>query len=223
MMGKVEYRISYLLRIRNWKVFVGAGAGAGEVDRTHVRDPLGRILVPGSQLKGIVRNNCEDLFETLGGTIQNPHDQDAARHSSNPILDIFGRPGDPGMTCLFCDVHFETVAPEMVVTRTRMNRMLGTVEPKSLFSTSYGVVEPGSQQKGEVRVWFPSEEDEDVHFWRLGILCSGLRLLRGLGGDKSSGAGGAEATIESVGGPKGELDIGKLIDQANGTYGTGGR
>jgi len=98
---KIEYTLSFATPFH-----FGTGIREGLIDRTVVRDESGYLYVPGSTLKGVLRERCEQLerfYENAQGTgtVQSPHDADAALLGlghGNPtmVTRIFGSQNRPG-------------------------------------------------------------------------------------------------------------------------------
>ena len=80
----------------------GTGIREGLIDRTVIHDDGGYLYVPGSTLKGVLRERCEQLARFYeGASVRSPHDADAALlglGNSNPsmVARIFGSQNRPG-------------------------------------------------------------------------------------------------------------------------------
>ena len=68
---------------------VGAGLGSAHIHRKILRDGIGRPYIPGSHLKGILRQKCEDLAETLGLPIVDPNAKEDLKGFIDPKTTIF--------------------------------------------------------------------------------------------------------------------------------------
>ncbi len=98
---KIEYVLTFATPFH-----FGTGIREGLIDRTVVRDEGGYLYVPGSTLKGVLRERCEQLersYEDAQGTgmVHSPHDADAALLGlghGNPtmVTRIFGSQNRPG-------------------------------------------------------------------------------------------------------------------------------
>src|SRR6266699_2762664 len=92
----------------------GTGIREALIDRTVMRNSGGYLYVPGSTLKGVLRERCEQLerFSENAqgtGTVQSPHNADAALLGlghGNPtmVTRIFGSQNRPGRL-FFDDAH----------------------------------------------------------------------------------------------------------------------
>ena len=106
---KIEYTLSFATPFH-----FGTGIREGLIDRTVVRDESGYLYVPGSTLKGVLRERCEQLerfYENAQGTgtVKSPHDADAALLGlghGNPtmVTRIFGSQNRHGRL-FFDDAH----------------------------------------------------------------------------------------------------------------------
>lgn len=146
----------------------GTGIREGLIDRTVIRDDGGYLYVPGSTLKGVLRERCEQLarfYEGASGRerVRSPHDADAALlglGNGNPsmVARIFGSQNRPG--CLFFDdVRQDNLQLEEydsqnqkerrgqgkykalqvnVSTQVRMDRPTRTAVPGALYTSEYG-------------------------------------------------------------------------------------
>ncbi len=164
------------------------------------RDPF----VPGSQLKGVLRYQCERLALALDLEAINPHaatkddEQNLLAHftplaNSKLIVDrLFGSryQGE----CLFVTnampVSSDGEKTTSVQTRTAMDRVTGTVMEQHLFTTE--LVEAEINLRGTIRGRHPAGAltQYDGGFpYEYALLLLTLPLLDCLGGDKSVGLG----------------------------------
>lgn len=104
---QIDYRLTFTTPFH-----CGTGTRIGLIDRTVVRDHDKYLYVPGSTIKGVVREYCEqlarfyeDLDKDMKALIANPHNRDMALHgfgtTTTMITRIFGAPIQPGL--LFFD------------------------------------------------------------------------------------------------------------------------
>src|SRR5947209_14530955 len=73
---KIDYELTFKTPFH-----FGTGIRAGLIDRTVVRDGDGYLYVPGSTIKGVLRERCEQLARIYMGKTQrlsSPHDEKAA-------------------------------------------------------------------------------------------------------------------------------------------------
>lgn len=171
------------------------------------RDPF----VPGSQIKGMLRHQCERLALALGFEAINPHavtpedEKDLLTHftpltNSKLIVDrLFGNryQGE----CLFVTnampVSSNTENKAVVQTRTAIDRVTGTVMEQHLFTTE--LVEAEINLRGQIRGRHPAgvlTQDGDGFPYEYALLAAGILSLETLGGDKSTGLGRCEVKLE---------------------------
>lgn len=189
--------VEYRLKFTEERVHCGSGVGTGGVDRTFVRDGRGRMFIPGSHIKGHVRERCEQLIETLTGQrIPSPHDQ-VATNRSDLVARTFGQSGGTDVRCIFTDVCAQESQRTPAVNRAqvRMNRFLGRPEAQALFDTEFAVPSVRAPYRGTVRLW---TDGEDALPPELVLLCAGMRLVEAIGATRSTGAGGVEVEIDKI-------------------------
>ena len=192
---------------------VGSGYQSAVADRLLRR--MGGIdgspFVPGSQIKGVLRHQCERLALALGLEAVNPHDvtrddrQTLVKHfvplaNSGLIVDrLFGSRYEGG--CLF--VTNATLPPtdngkkSTVQTRTAIDRVTGTVMERHLFTTE--LTEGKVNLNGKIRARHPAGvlNPFDGGFpYEYSLLVATLLSLETLGGDKSAGLGRCEVKLE---------------------------
>ncbi|MGI9061242.1 MAG: RAMP superfamily CRISPR-associated protein [Ktedonobacteraceae bacterium] len=171
---KIEYTLTFATPFH-----FGTGIRQGMIDRTVIRDDGGYLYMPGSTLKGVLRERCEQLerfYEDAQGTgkVRSPHDADAAllglgRGNPTMITRIFGSQNRPGR--LFFDdarqsetdlVQYESQSRSddkgrykelqvEVSTQVRMDRLTRTAVPGALYTSEYGTHDLAFQ--GEIQGW----------------------------------------------------------------------
>ena len=192
---------------------VGSGYQSAAADRLLRR--MGGVdgvpFVPGSQIKGVLRHQCERLALALGLEAVNPHagieqdDRNLVTHftpltKSSLVVDrLFGSryQGE----CLFVTnaVSVSSEA-EMVVSvqpRTALDRVTGTVMEQHLFTTEF--TEGDISLQGSIRARHPAgvlTQDGDGLPYEYALLVAALLSLDTLGGDKSVGLGRCEIKLE---------------------------
>ena len=204
----LKYRIAWKGR---WHV--GSGYQSAAADRLQQRwgGRDGTPFVPGSQMKGVLRHQCERLALALDVEAVDPHagaetgDPKLVQHfrplaKSNLLIDrLFGSryQGE----CLFVtNAVAEARAPQggtTVAARTALDRVTGTVMEQHLFTTE--LVEGDICLRGDVRARHPvgvlTQQDGDFPY-EYALLVAGLLSLDALGGDKSVGLGRCEIGLE---------------------------
>lgn len=161
-------------------------------------------FVPGAQIKGVLRHQCERFALALGLEAINPHagiekdDQKLVKHfkplaGSSLVVDrLFGSryQGE----CLFVTNAKPVLAEEKTVTavqpRTALDRVTGTVMEHHLFTTEFA--EGGANLQGTLRARHPTgvlTQYEGGFPYEYALLLAALISLDTLGGDKSVGLG----------------------------------
>lgn len=134
----------------------GTGVRTGLIDRSVIRDDEGHVYVPGSTLKGNVRERCEQLARTFDpttgqegtrpeGRIASPHTtqsslQDLQQEYPSMITRIFGSQAIPGRL-LFDDACLSKEEKEtyrrQVREKTTSDRPMGQRDYKALQVNTY--------------------------------------------------------------------------------------
>jgi CRISPR/Cas system CSM-associated protein Csm3 (group 7 of RAMP superfamily) len=208
----------------------GTGIREGLVDRTVVRNNRGYLYVPGSTLKGILRERCEQLARTYiqdaqeKQRIASPHSADVALlnlgRKPTMITRIFGAQNVPGS--LFFDDAMQSEEEDVmktdqykemqvgIYTQVRIDRPTHTAVPGALYTSEYGTKD--TVFSGTIQGWLScipidgsSITLEHIPHTNLTPTYSSLLLLAGL------------QLIERIGGNKStgkgqcECRIGKVV------------
>ena len=204
----LSYRIAWKGR---WHV--GSGYQSAAADRLQQRwgSAGGAPFVPGSQIKGVLRHQCERLVLALDLEAIDPHigaeegNRSLIRHfkplsKSELLVDrLFGSryQGE----CLFVTnavpASSDFKSGTTVQARTAIDRVTGTVMEQHLFTTE--LIEGDILLRGQVRARHPSgvlTQDENGFPYEYALLVAGLLSLDALGGDKSVGLGRCEVSVE---------------------------
>ena len=192
---------------------VGSGYQSATADRLLRRfgGVDGAPFVPGSQIKGVLRYQCERLALALGLDAINPHagieedEKDLVTHfgplkQSTLIVDrLFGSryQGE----CLFVTNAEPVLSKEQMVTsvqpRTAMDRLTRTVMEQHLFTTEFA--EKDTRLQGVIRARHPAgvlTQDGNGFPYEYTLLLVSLLSLDTLGGDKSTGLGRCRIQIK---------------------------
>ena len=136
----------------------GTGLRRDLLDRSVCRDADDYLYIPGSTLKGVLRNRCEQLARLVKLRAGNPHDNREAISGFCDNIDIvdriFGSRYKPGelyfdnATMVETDrkffdsaqtskryLHLQTEARA----QTSISRLLGTVREQALFQSEFGI------------------------------------------------------------------------------------
>lgn len=190
---------------------VGSGYRSAVADRLLRRLHDGSPFVPGSQIKGVLRHQCERLALALDLEAVDPHasseehDRQLVKHftplaKSKLMVDrLFGSryQGE----CLFvtnaASTSSEAKSATFVQTRTAMDRVTGTVMEQHLFTTE--LTEGDIELRGTIRARHPAgvlTQEDDGFPYEYSLLIAGLLSLDALGGDKSVGLGRCRIDLE---------------------------
>lgn len=187
----------------------GSGEGGLSLNKTVKRDSRNWPHIPGSTLRGVVRESCEKLSRTLAfPSPSDPHQTDLTRSTSwdfqplgkvcSPVDELFGNRYESG-GLFFRDARLST-APEsepLIQSRICRYRRLGTARQGHLFSTEYM---PEMMFKTTIDGYHRdliSSGNEDPPFSYC-LLVAGILAVNRLGGDKSTGCGRIRMVIESA-------------------------
>jgi CRISPR/Cas system CMR subunit Cmr4 (Cas7 group RAMP superfamily) len=202
----------------------GTGIRVGLIDRTVVRDGDGYLYVPGSTIKGVLRERCEQLarlYARRKQPLNSPHDEksalaDLGKQPPTLITRVFGSHVVPGRL-YFDDAsqdeqkkqlydhpnqRVQSKYREMQVdlyTQVRLDRLTRTSIPGALYTSEFGVSE--SVFKGSIQGWLTCrsmEKNGQVPTYSLLLLLAGMRMIDRLGGNKSTGKGQCMCEITSI-------------------------
>jgi len=191
----------------------GTGLRLGLIDRTVVRDHDGYLYVPGSTIKGCVREQCErlsrlyeELDQDMLARIASPHDtQQALWAMDQPVTmvtRIFGSHHHPGR--LFFDDARQAKDEHQdedeersykslqtsLYTQARLDRPTRTAVPGALYTSEFGTKD--FTLHGTINGWLTCiaiETLEHKPTYSLLLLLAGLHMIDRLGGNKSTGKG----------------------------------
>ena len=190
---------------------VGNGYQSTATDRLQRRLSDGSTpFVPGAQVKGVLRHQCERLALMLDLEAVDPHVADEGHNQrlvdhfrplqeSELLIDrLFGSryQGE----CLFVSNAVPTAQERnmtIVEARTAIDRVTGTVMDQHLFTTE--VVQADVNLRGEIRARHPRRvltQDADGFPYEYALLLAGISSVETLGGDKSVGLGRCEVGID---------------------------
>lgn len=187
--------------------YVGSGYQSAVADRLLRRmGGDGAPFVPGSQVKGVLRHQCERLALALCLEAVDPHDERSLIGHFTPlskshlIVDrLFGSryQGE----CLFV-TNAMPVLPDgekktSVQTRIAMDRVTGTVMEQHLFTTE--LPEGAINLQGKIRGRHPAgvlTQYDDEFPYEYALLVAALLSLNALGGNKSVGLGRCKVKLK---------------------------
>lgn len=160
----------------------GSGFGTALVDSLLPRNINGRLIIPSTHIKGLIRENLENLPDHI--------------IPSTAVAELFGKEGDTGALFHICTAAAPEDAMIIDITRTKLNPF-GTADQGSLRTCEAAAC--GTEFAGTVtlhRNISPAYED----FLKLGLLS-----LFAVGGGRNRGAGACIVTIDDEAKSPGEL------------------
>jgi CRISPR/Cas system CSM-associated protein Csm3 (group 7 of RAMP superfamily) len=202
----------------------GTGLRVGLIDRTIIRDYNGYLYVPGSTIKGVVREHCERLallyedFDDMRELIASPHNGLVALWAiTRPITmitRIFGSQHVPGQ--LFFDDAYQQNKEQYdsrgtegkgkykslqadLYTQVRLDRLTRTAVPGGLYTSELGVKD--ITLTGNISGWLKCSEIETLASgptYSLLLLLAGLQMVEQIGGNKSTGKGQCRCNVLKV-------------------------
>lgn len=148
---EIEYKIHF-----DAPFHFGTGLPNGLIDRGVARDADGYLYIPGSTIKGVLREKCEQLAQLFDlDEVVSPHDEQnawAGIHRLSIVDQVFGNRFNPG------EIYFENAVMSdkwkkslkdykqksmhfQIETRTQtsVSRILGTAREKALYQSEFGV------------------------------------------------------------------------------------
>ncbi|AHJ29723.1 RAMP superfamily CRISPR-associated protein [Nodularia spumigena CS-584] len=185
---------------------VGAGGSDGSLaDKPIVRNAEGRMIIPGSQVKGRLRHECEKLAKGLGWQIfESPkadilcpnEEQVSSQFHSDYKLEgykghhcfvsqIFGNPILPSRIVvddLICQLSREDL-PEIIRPGVTINRRRRIAEEKKLYFLETSPPHNQLEFSGEIHLLPGCPEYAEA------LILAALRHIHALGGSKSAGLG----------------------------------
>jgi CRISPR/Cas system CSM-associated protein Csm3 (group 7 of RAMP superfamily) len=191
-----------LTAILDTALCIGAGGSSGSLaDKPIVRRADGRLVIPGSQLKGRLRHECEKLARGLGWEVF---------EAPLPAL-LFPRPasasslaevaGYPGFHCLISQIFGNPVLPSRVIVEdlvcplsadelpdvfrpgVSINRRRRVADDQKLFLLETSPARAGLLFSGQIQLLpgLPVQAKP--------LIVAGLQHIHALGGSKSTGLG----------------------------------
>ena len=221
----IDYRIQF-----DTPFHLGTGLRRGLLDRSVCRDADGYLYIPGSTLKGVLREKCEQIARLFDLRAVSPHNDQAARNAyfsdETDIVDrIFGSRYKPGelyfdnATLIAEDqelfdsrdtskryIHLQTETR----TQTSISRMLGTVREQALFQSEFGVKTLcfDGQIYGHLEGF---HIDENQWSYSLLLLVAGICANGSIGANKSTGMGRYSCEILALEVNNVSIDIANLL------------
>lgn len=185
-------------------LYVGSGFGYGLVDGAVVRDARSHPYIPGSSIKGRVREACERLAAAYNLRVCHPphpgHMCGGRKGRRCIVCRIFGSPGgsEGDLECLHWDnAHLvspwvEAVGDEGLTcnrTQVAVSRRRGVAQEGLLFSQEFASAGLSFQTAITGFLHLTPVAGEKGIYYELILLLAGLRMVDSLGGKRSGGAG----------------------------------
>jgi CRISPR/Cas system CSM-associated protein Csm3 (group 7 of RAMP superfamily) len=192
---------------------VGAGGSTGSLaDKPIIRAADGHLLIPGSQLKGRLRHECEKLarglswpicespvpetmcpqiglsdaaFQREDYTVRGREFADGRPQHHCLVCQIFGNPALPSRIVvddLVCQVAPDTL-PEVLRPGVTMNRRRRTAEDQKLYFLETSPVNVKLPFAGHIHL------EPDCPDYAKALILAALHHIHALGGSKSAGLG----------------------------------
>lgn len=196
----------------------GTGLRAGLIHRTVSRDASGYLYVPGSTLKGVLRERCEQLARLFKLREHEPHSDTSALAEFAPQADIveriFGSRFRPA-SLYFDDARLSQEDQQLFDgadqpkkylekqtfqrTQVSMSRLTGTASQGLLYTSEFGL----SQLRFTGQIYGSLSgratwDQADSPTYALVLLVAGLLSIDRMGGSKSRGAGQCQCTIKEA-------------------------
>lgn len=214
----------------------GTGLRDGLINRVVARDADGLLYVPGSTLKGVLRERCEQVAGVFDLPVLDSHTADwrEATTDIDPCTRIFGSRFHPGHLyfddaqmidedrTLFRatgdgalrDAEFKNWQTEGR-TQVSMSRATGTAQHGRLFTSEYGLCD--LRFRGQVTGVLTGVSLQWTGLragtYPLLLLLVGLLSLDRIGGSKSTGAGKVTCTVEQLSVDGQALAVADLLDE----------
>lgn len=189
---------------------VGAGGSSGSLaDKPIVRNAQGQLLIPGSQIKGRLRHECEKLARALGwqifyapiATELCPNE----RQVWSEFREIYQVNGYKGYHCVVSQIFGDPILPSRIIVDdftcaipadelpevfrpgVTINRRRRTAEENKLYLLETSPANAQLEFKGDIYLQHPFQS----HSPDLAkpLIFAALRRIHALGGSKSTGLG----------------------------------
>lgn len=213
----INYQIEFLQPFH-----LGTGLPNGLIHRAIKKDKNGYLYVPGSTIKGVLRQTCEKIAQLLSLPVTNPHnEQDAIlsyKNEPSVIERVFGSRYRES-TLFFDSAYLSEKSKEFLKSRTgesfedkklrsfqtftrtqtSISRLLGTVKEQALWTSEFGV--PGFLFQGKIVGYLEGIVDdfsEPEGSFELTLLVCGLYAIEQIGANHSTSGGAAKINVENL-------------------------
>jgi CRISPR/Cas system CSM-associated protein Csm3 (group 7 of RAMP superfamily) len=199
---EIQYQIEF-----NTPFHFGTGLRRDLIDRSVARDAQGYLYLPGSTMKGVLREKCEQIARLFGLCADSPHDTQKAVAGFCEDIDIvdriFGSRYKPGglyfdnVTMFEKDKGFfdSTLTQKKYIrlqtetrTQTNISRILGVAREQALYQSEFGIksLRFGGRIYGYLEGF---HLDDSAWSYSLLLLLAGIRFCDRIGANKSTGMG----------------------------------
>ena len=195
----------------------GTGLRQGLLDRSVCRNADNYLYIPGSTLKGVCREQCEQIARLVGLRAVSPHDEQEAISGFRDDIDIvdriFGSRYKPG-EIYFDDAtmvaedqkFFDSNQPSKRYidlqteerTQTSISRLLGTAREQALFQSEFGIKTLCFEGRicGYLEEFDIDENENKYSLLLLVLLVAGICANDRIGANKSTGMGKYNCRIQ---------------------------
>jgi CRISPR/Cas system CSM-associated protein Csm3 (group 7 of RAMP superfamily) len=204
----------------NGPLHIGTGYGQGLLNRTIVKTRHGHVYIPGSSIRGVLRDKCEQLARSLGlkaCSSPRPQDMCSDQNSLCIVCRLFGSPGGDSRL-IVDDAHLRDDLREALSlragpaaravpfgqttrrTQVQLSRLRGLAREARLFSSEFGaeglVFQTSIGGTLELNPVEPDQEDSiEGQYVELILLLSAIKMVTHLGGGRRRGAGACRLAL----------------------------
>ena len=199
---EIQYQIEF-----NTPFHFGTGLRRDLIDRSVTRDTQDYLYIPGSTMKGVLRERCEQIARLFGLCAYSPHETQKAVAgfcANIEIVDrIFGSRYKPGelyfdnATMVEEDKGFfdSSDIPKKYLrlqtetrTQTSISRLLGVVREQALYQSEFGI--KSLRFEGSIYGYLEGFHLDDSEWsYSLLLLLAGILSCDRIGANKSTGMG----------------------------------
>jgi len=212
---------------------VGAGYGRGLIDRAIVRDGRRQLYIPGSSLKGKVREACERLAASQKLYVcRPPYPRGMCGKTREPciVCRIFGTPGgraDESLGLYWDNAYLtekwrqaaQGLSLSYPRTQVGMSRRRGVAREGLLFTDEFAAENLTFHTCISGHLPLTAVLGEPGRYYELILLLAGLKMVDSLGGNTSRGAGRCrielpeKITVKADDWEPGEIEVPWLLDR----------
>jgi CRISPR/Cas system CSM-associated protein Csm3 (group 7 of RAMP superfamily) len=197
----------------NTALCVGAGGSSGALtDKAIIRNAQGQLLIPGSQLKGRLRHECEKLARSLGWWVADAPSANKLCPEESEIPETLRSRyqviGYPGYHCIISQIFGDPILPsriwvddlicpyakdelaEVIRPGVSINRFRHTAEDSKLYFLETSPANAQLPFSGNLHLMFPRANEALALADIAKVLISAaFTHIHALGGSKSAGLG----------------------------------